>query len=208
MRVKICGLTRPEDALAAERAGADAIGLNFVPASKRFVTPEQAEAIIAPLGPFIATVGIFVDAPLPYVLETAARLGLDAAQLHGREDATYAREVAAHVPVIKAVRFRSGLEPEAFRDYPARALLLDGLSPGSGQAFAWHEAAGWAGWPRLILAGGLTPETVAEGIRVMRPYAVDTASGVESSAGIKDEVKLQDFVRAARAVSVSEVIHR
>lgn len=203
MRVKICGLTRPEDALASEAAGADAIGLNFAPVSKRFVTAEQAEAIVAPLGPFIGRVGIFVDAPIEVVLKTARQLELSAVQLHGHEDAQYAREVAAHVPVIKAVRFEAGLTPEAFANYPASALLLDGLKPGSGEAFSWQAAAAWAGLPHLILAGGLTPETVAHGIRALRPYAVDVASGVEASVGIKDPAKLQDFVRVAKAASAA-----
>lgn len=201
MRVKICGITRPEDALASEAAGADALGLNFASFSKRFVTVEQAEAIVAPLGPFISLVGVFVDAPLDFVLETAQHLKLSAVQLHGHEDAHYALEVSAHVPVIKAVSFKVGLEPEAFADFPATALMLDGLSPGSGAAFSWTEATAWAGLPHLILAGGLTPETVAAGIRALRPYTVDVASGVEASPGIKDETKLHDFVRAAKAAS-------
>lgn len=203
MRVKICGLTRPEDALASEAAGADAIGLNFAPVSKRFVSVKQAEAIVAPLGPFIGKVGVFVDAPMDFVLETAKQLELSAVQLHGNEDAQYAREVAAHVPVIKAVRFEAGLMPNAFADYPASALLLDGLKPGSGEAFTWEAATAWVGLPHLILAGGLTPETVAEGIRVLRPYAVDVASGVEAGVGLKDPTKLQDFVRAAKAASAA-----
>lgn len=201
MRVKICGITRPQDALATEAAGADAIGLNFAPTSKRRVSLEHAEAIVAPLGPFIARVGIFVDAPQAQVLEITERLRLSAVQLHGAEDADYAAALRPAVQVIKAVRFVPGLEPAAFRDFPADALLLDGVAPGSGEAFAWEVATAWVGLPHLILAGGLTPETVAAGIRTFRPYCVDVASGVEASPGIKDPLKLQDFVSAAKATS-------
>lgn len=202
MRVKICGITRPEDALAAEAAGADAIGLNFALGSKRRVSVPQAQRILAPLGPFIARVGIFVDAPLESVLETAQQLRLSAVQLHGNEQAHYAAKLSSQVQVFKAIRFTAGLKPEAFADFPTAALLLDGLSPGSGEAFAWEAASAWVGLPRLVLAGGLTPATVAAGIRALRPYAVDVASGVESSTGVKDHAALQDFVRAAKTVSI------
>ncbi len=198
MRVKICGVTRTEDALAAEAAGADAIGLIFAERSKRRVTLAQAQAISAALGPFIARVGVFVDAPLSTVQEVVRVLRLAAVQLHGHEDAAYAEALRPRVRVIRAVPFTPGLSLEVLRASPADAFLLDGLSPGSGEVFSWNAASGLANTPHLILAGGLTPANVAAGIRLLRPYGVDVASGVESSAGIKDPRKIQDFVRAAK----------
>lgn len=201
MRVKICGITRVEDALAAEAAGADAIGLIFAERSKRRVTLAQAQSISAVLGPFIARVGVFVDAPLCTVLEAVRALQLSAVQLHGHEDAAYAEALCPHVQVIKAFSFTPDLSAEALRAFPADAVLLDGVQPGSGEAFAWTDAAALAGLPHLILAGGLTPTTVAAGIEALNPYGVDVASGVESSAGIKDHRRIQDFVRKARAAA-------
>jgi phosphoribosylanthranilate isomerase len=199
MRVKICGITRPQDALAAEAAGADAVGLIFAERSKRRVTLAQAAVISAALGPFTARVGVFVDAPLAQIHEAVHELRLSAVQLHGAESADYALALQPTVQVIKAVSFSPGLTPEAVAGFPADALLLDGVRPGGGEAFSWRDAAAFAGTPHLILAGGLTPDTVAAGIATLKPWAVDVASGVESSAGIKDPTKIQDFVRAAKS---------
>jgi len=208
VRIKICGITRVEDALAAEAAGADAVGFIFAPRSKRHVTPRQAAEISAALGPLIARVGVFVNAPLEEVVETTRALELSAAQLHGDEDAAYAGRLRAHVRVIKAFPFTPSLDREELLLFPTDAVLLDSLRPGSGERFSWAQASGLAGTPRLILAGGLTPENVAAGISALRPYGVDVASGVESSPGMKDRGKIQDFVRAARMVQLSTVIHR
>lgn len=197
MRVKICGVTRTEDALSAEAAGADAVGFIFAERSKRLVTPERAADISAALGPFIARVGVFMDAPLASVKNLVHTLRLSAVQLHGSEDEAYASALWEQVRVIRAVRFTPAIDPAALRRYPADALLLDGLTPGSGEPFSWEAATAFRGWPHLILAGGLTPENVAAGIRALHPYGVDVASGVESSPGIKEAHKIQDFVRAA-----------
>jgi phosphoribosylanthranilate isomerase len=184
----------------AERAGADAIGLNFAESSKRKITLEQAQTISQSLGVFISKVGIFVNQPLEWVQEIAHTLRLDTIQLHGQEDEWYAEALTKHFKIIKAVSFQPGLTPKQFMDYPADALLLDGLKPGSGEAFDWSVAKAWKAHPKLILAGGLNPENVRLGIAAMEPYAVDTASGVESSIGIKDFQKVQDFVRAAKGL--------
>lgn len=207
MRVKICGITQIEDALVAEAAGADAVGFIFADHSKRRITLARAEAISAALGPFIARVGVFVDAPLAVVRETARALRLSAVQLHGHEDAAYALALRPHVQVIKAVSFTPGLTAEALQNFPADAVLLDGLRPGSGEAFSWADAAALTDLSHLILAGGLTPTTVGAGIAALKPYCVDVASGVESSPGTKDPRKVQDFVRAAKTEHVSRVIH-
>lgn len=199
MRVKICGITRVEDALAAERAGADAVGLIFAARSKRRVDVARAAQIGAALGPFIARVGVFVDAPLAEVVEAVDAARLSAVQLHGAESAEFAAELRGRVRVIRAVAHAPGLTPEALADYPADAILLDAAVPGSGSAFAWREAEAWRGHPRLILAGGLTPGNVGPGVEALRPYAVDVASGVESAPGVKSARLVREFVAAARA---------
>ncbi|HKI57584.1 MAG TPA: phosphoribosylanthranilate isomerase [Trueperaceae bacterium] len=197
-RVKICGITRPEDAVAAERAGADAIGVIFAASSRRRVGPVAAGAIVAAVGPMVTTVGVFVDAPLDQVLGLARRLRLGAVQLHGDEPAAYAAAVRGEVKVVRALAFERGLTPESLAGYPADAFLLDARDPGSGQPFDWAQARAWRDHPRLILAGGLTPETVGDGVEALRPYAVDVASGVESAVGEKDPDRMRAFVEAAR----------
>lgn len=201
VRVKICGITNPDDALAAEEAGADAIGLIFAERSKRRVTLEQAKTISAVLGPLITRVGVFVDAPFGDILKAVRTLKLGAVQLHGDETLDYAEALRAEVQVIRAVAFTPGLTPEALRRFPADAVFLDGPTPGSGETFSWGDAGTLKGFPNLILAGGLTPRNVAAGIQALKPYAVDVASGVERAIGLKDCVKVQDFVRAAKTAA-------
>lgn len=198
MRVKICGITNVDDALAAEAAGADAVGLIFAERSRRRVTPAQAQAVSDALGPFIVRVGVFVDAPLGKVLEAVKTLKLGAVQLHGAEPPDYAEALRSEVRVIRVFAFTPGLTPETLRQYPADAVMLDGLTPGGGETFSWDEAGAFKNFPNLVLAGGLTPHNVAAGVRALRPYAVDVASGVERAIGLKDRAKIQDFVRAAR----------
>lgn len=202
MRVKICGITRPEDALVAEAAGADAIGMIFS-ASKRRVEREAAAEIVAAVGPFISLVGVFRNAPLAEVVETLDDLGLDVAQLHGAEGPDYAAAVARHARVLRAVSYESAPEPAAVAGYPAAAFLVDGPEPGSGQLYDWSVIAAWRAHPRLVLAGGLTAENVGEAISSLWPYAVDTASGVERSPGIKDHEAVRRFVANAKASRAS-----
>ena len=198
MRAKICGITRPQDAVAAERAGVDAIGLMFVAHSKRRLTLAAAQEISAAVGPLMQRVGVFMNSPLDEVLAAARTLRLHAVQLHGAEDAAFVSALSKRVWTIKAFSFTPALSLETLSSCPADAVMLDGLRPGSGEAFAWEEAAFLRNYPHLILAGGLTPETVAAGVKALEPYAVDVSSGVEKAPGIKDPVKIQDFVRAAR----------
>ncbi len=197
MRVKICGITRPEDALHAESAGADALGLNFVPGTKRFISLERAREIVRALGPFVARVGVFQNASLETVLETVQTTGLNVVQLHGHESDEFALEVERIVPVVRAVKLEPNLPfvlPEV-----GSAFLIDGPDPGSGQLADWSrlEASNLAG-RRWLLAGGLTPENVAGAISRLRPWGVDLSSGVESSPGIKDPTKVTAFIRAAK----------
>jgi phosphoribosylanthranilate isomerase len=181
-RVKICGLTRAEDALATEQAGADAIGLMFVASSKRYLEITKAQEVVSLLGPFVARVGVFRNASLETILETIEKVGLNAVQLNGQETDDFAAQVARVCPVIRAVSFTKNLE------LPKNdTLLIDGVDPGSGQAFDWSslELANLNSRPWL-LAGGLNPDNVAAAVRQLRPWGVDVSSGVEASAGIKD----------------------
>ncbi len=196
VRVKVCGLTRVEDALTAERLGAWALGFVFAP-SKRRVTPEQAAAIGARLGPFVARVGVFVDAPPDEVLAVAERARLSAVQLHGDEPPEWAEALRRRLPVIKAVRLAGPPDP-ALAAYPADALLVDGPRPGSGEAYDWGWIEPLADHPRLIVAGGLSPERLPGLFARVCPYAVDVSSGVESAPGAKDPARLAAFLQAAR----------
>ena len=197
VRVKICGITRPADAVAADKAGADAIGLMFVAESSRVVGLALAREISDAIGPLLTRVGVFRDAPLEQVLDTASELRLGAVQLHGSEPAEYVARVRQQVPVIRAVSF-SGQSRADLEAAPVDAVLVDGMRPGSGRAFDWTSAQHLCGIPRLILAGGLTPDNVGEGVRRLRPYAVDVSSGVEESPGVKDHLLMNTFVARTR----------
>lgn len=201
LRVKICGITTPHDALVAQSAGADAIGMIFAPRSRRLVTTDQAAAIVAALGPLITTVGVFRDAELAAVEDLVDELRLDAVQLHGSESAEYAAALAPRVKVLRALPFSSAPTPAAVDGYPADAFLLDAATPGGGSVFDWHEVAAWRGHPRMVLAGGLTPDNVAGAVATLLPYAVDVASGVESAPGVKDAQAVRRFIREARSVT-------
>ncbi len=203
VKVKVCGLTRPEDALAAEELGVDAIGV-VLARSRRHVDEAAAREVLSAVGPFVVKVGVFRDQPLDEVLRLVGRLRLDAVQLHGHEDAAFAAAVREAAAVVRAVSSEDAPSPAALEGYPADAYMLDAREPGSGQAFDWGGAAAWRGHPRLVVAGGLTPRNVVAAIRALAPYAVDVSSGVESSPGVKDRRLMAAFVRAARSV----VIHR
>ncbi|UCH25735.1 MAG: phosphoribosylanthranilate isomerase [Trueperaceae bacterium] len=204
MRVKICGITCPEDAEFVEAAGADAVGFIFAKRSKRYLTLERAREISAVLGPFVARVGVFVDAPLEEVRRVVTTLRLAAVQLHGQEEPAYAAALRSSVRVIRAVSFTPGLSLERLNRFPADAFLLDGLEPGRGRAFEWSQATAFKALPKLVLAGGLTPENVGAAVATLEPYAVDVASGVESAPGIKDHQKIEAFIRAARGAVARE----
>tara|TARA_A100001391_G_scaffold97812_3_gene64820 strand:- start:591 stop:1235 length:645 start_codon:yes stop_codon:yes gene_type:complete len=210
-RVKICGITRPEDGLHAALAGADAIGLVFHPASSRYVTPRLAAEIIAALPPLVTTVGLFVDAAPDTVAGILDQAPLDLLQFHGDETPEYG--AAFRRPWIKALRMRDGADPAAearrFAAAGARGLLVDSYVPGvpggTGERFDWSRLPADLALP-LILAGGLDAGNVAEAIRTVRPWAVDVSGGVEAfdeqgrrRGGIKDRDAVSAFIRAARA---------
>jgi len=198
MWVKICGVTSEEDALLAVAMGADAVGFVFAP-SPRQMSPNAVAAITRRLPPEITTVGVFRDEEPRRVVEIVNHASLDAAQLHGRESLEDCGYVSVRVPlVIKA--FPAGDERlSRASEYGADIILLDGPSPGSGKVFDWRLAEGAPKGRRLVLAGGLDADNVAEAIRTVHPWGVDVSSGVEASVGKKDPSKVRAFVQAARA---------
>jgi len=203
VQVKICGLRRPEDARAAVRAGADALGFNFWPGSKRYLPPAEAGRIVRELPPFVAAVGVFVNATREEIAAAVLASGVGVAQLHGDEAPEACRDLP--VRVVKAIRVGSEadvLGMAAFHDAGVGTFLLDAPSAGyggSGARFDWALAASAKRWGRVILAGGLTPRNVAEAIRAVRPWGVDVASGVEVVPGVKDAELMGRFVAEARA---------
>ena len=202
VRIKICGITNLEDARLAADLGAQALGFNFYPLSPRKVDPEAARAIIAQLPPLVLSVGVFVDEDAGVVRDLAARVGLDWVQLHGQESPEYCRSLGRRV--IKAFRIKDAASLSFLAVYQgaAQALLLDtyrtGQVGGTGETFDWQLARRAHEYGRIILAGGLTPENVAQAIRVAQPQAVDVAIGVEAAPGKKDPEKLRNFIAAVR----------
>ena len=200
VKIKICGITNLNDALAAIDAGADALGFVFFKESPRHVFPEQAASIIHRLPPLVQTVGLFVNESLKTVNEAADLCGLDIIQLHGSESPEFCSAVKRRV--IKAFRVKDITCLEPIKDYRVAAFLLDAWSPsehgGTGLTFNWEVAACVAETNRIILAGGLTAENVATAIEQVRPYGVDVSSGLECSPGKKDIKKLHEFIRAVR----------
>lgn len=195
VRVKICGIRRLEDAMAAVEAGADAIGFNFWRPGRRYVAPQVARAISRALPPFVARVGVFADEDPGSIREIADLVGLDALQLHGAESPELCRQFDR--PVIKGIKVRG---PESLRDldrYRVAAFLLDAHVPGAmggtGRTFDWSLAASIRAAGPLILSGGLTPDNVVQALRAVQPYAVDVASGVETG-GETDPEKIRAFV--------------
>ncbi len=200
--VKICGVTTEEDALLAIAMGADAIGFIFAP-STRQVRPFDVADIIKRLPPEIMTVGVFKDEVPSRVIHTVRTTGLRAAQLNGNYTAEQAKEVRR--AIFHVFCGFSGGDPRVARaaDYDPYAVLLDGPKPGSGQTFDWALADDVPTGMKLVVAGGLNADNVADAINAASPWGVDAASGVEASPGRKDPVRLKDFIAAARAARPS-----
>ncbi|HEY9199605.1 MAG TPA: phosphoribosylanthranilate isomerase [Gammaproteobacteria bacterium] len=200
-RVKICGITRPEDGLRAALLGADAVGLVFYPPSPRAVSIERAAEIAAALPPFVTRVGLFVDAAAGEIEAVLAGVRLDLLQFHGEE--TEADCLRFGHPYLKAITMRPDRDvAAALRAYPsASGILLDAYHPavpgGSGERFDWACVPTERPRP-IVLAGGLHPGNVADAVRQVRPYAVDVSSGVEAAKGIKDATKMAEFIRGVQ----------
>jgi phosphoribosylanthranilate isomerase len=200
-RVKICGITSPQDAVAAAEAGADAIGLMFYPQSARYLPPSAAKAVISELPPFVAKVGVFVNASVEEVRQLVEELGLEVIQFHGNETPEFCASFSK--PVVKAFRVKDRESLLQLPEFQTSAFLLDSFVPGqlggTGAAFNWDLALEAKSCKRpIILAGGLNASNVAQAVRAARPFAVDVSSGVESAPGIKDAGKMQAFIRAAK----------
>jgi phosphoribosylanthranilate isomerase len=199
MLVKICGITRMEDAEAAVDAGAGALGFVFWPKSPRYIDPHRARAIVSGLPAFVVPVGVFVNQPAAHVKGVAALVGLGAVQLHGDEDVLYV--AAMTEPVIKAVALDAAAGGPVVDVWPRRTtLLLDVHDPvnrgGTGRTLDWAAAAPIAARRRTLLAGGLTPDNVGDAIAQVRPFGVDVSSGVERAPGVKDPVRIRALFEA------------
>jgi phosphoribosylanthranilate isomerase len=199
--VKICGITRVEDALDAAALGASAIGLVFWPASPRAVDPVLARAIVEALPPLVTPVGVFVDQPEPDVERIAAEVRLGAVQLHGRETPAYCRRVRR--PVIKSFGVDGSFDEGVLDPYPAGVTVLldardDEKRGGTGRRIDWAVAARVAARRRIVLAGGVDAANVEEAIRTVRPFAIDVSSGVERAPGLKDRARMEALFEAVR----------
>jgi phosphoribosylanthranilate isomerase len=201
VRVKVCGITRVEDALSAIRLGANAIGFVFWSKSSRYITLDSVREIVLALPPFVTTVGVYVDPTQEWVEETAVAGGLSLLQFHGDEAPEFCEQFS--LPYIKAIRVREGVDLLQYttRYRRARGLLLDtytaGMPGGTGHVFDWKLIPQDLSLP-LILSGGLNPGNVLQAIKQTRPWAVDVSSGVEAAKGIKDEKKISAFMQGVR----------
>ncbi len=206
-RIKICGITTPADAELLVELGVEAVGLNFYKKSPRCVTPSQARELVRHLGPFVAPVGVFVDAPSDQVKAVATRAGLRAVQTYSDSTPDQRFTPFAHIP---AFRVKDAADLDHICQFVTvckpSAVLVDsfvaGEMGGTGHRAPWELLVGFDPGVPLILAGGLTPDNVADAIRTVRPWGVDVASGVESSPGVKDAAKVRAFVAAVRSAEL------
>ncbi|MFN3480457.1 MAG: phosphoribosylanthranilate isomerase [Thermodesulfovibrionales bacterium] len=201
VKVKICGITNLEDALAAVDYGADALGFVFYKGSPRYISVEAAKEIIKQLPPLITTVGVFVDETPERIEEVLRHVPVDIAQLHGHEPP---ESCLLSRRVIKAIRVKELSDLEPLKKYRVSAFLLDTYTPeslgGTGQIFNWDIAVAAKQFGNIILAGGLNPENIERAIRWVRPYAVDVSSGIEEEKGKKDLKKMRLFIERAKAL--------
>ncbi len=204
-RVKICGITRQQDAFAAVQNGADALGLVFYQPSPRYVTTAQAAQLAAAVPPFVSVVGLFVNADAAYVREVLANVALDILQFHGDESPAYC--ASFNKPYLKAIRVKAGVDLlQCAAEYAdAKGLLLDahveGIPGGTGASFDWSLIPKRMPLP-VILSGGLDAQNVAAAIKQVQPYAVDVSSGVEVTKGIKDAAKIARFMQEVKGTDV------
>jgi len=201
--IKICGITNVEDALVCVEAGSDMLGFNFYPASRRYIPPPEARQIIAKLPSTVLTIGVFVNAGSPdKVKQIAADANVGGVQFHGDETPRYCQSFSDRF-VIKALRVQPEFDPAVADEYDVSAIMLDTFHAkargGTGQSFDWSMAVEVRKRvPRLILAGGLTSENVAQAISTVQPYAVDVCSSLEATAGKKDPASVSNFTNLVR----------
>jgi len=202
VRLKFCGMTRREDVETAAALGVDAIGVVFVPGTPRCVEPSRAKELLRGLPPFVARVGVFADEDPIRIRRIREELGLTAVQLHGSESPGHCAAVGG--VRIKTFRVRDDWNPALMAAYDCEACLLEAAVPGAlggaGMSFDWERLRGGVAGRRIILAGGLNPANVAQAVHIVRPYAVDVSSGVESATGIKDRARMEAFISALAAL--------
>ena len=201
MFVKVCGITREQDARVAVECGASAVGFIFWPTGKRYIDPDRAAAIVRTLPPFVTPVGVFVDESADHVNDVARRVGLGAVQLHGSEPVSML--YAVERPVVKAV---SQVDASTATTWPGRVrLLVDAHDPvnhgGTGRKADWHAAAQLAAVRPILLAGGITPENVVDAVTTVQPFGLDVSSGVEDAPGLKNPDKIRALFDALRGRS-------
>lgn len=211
VRIKVCGITRSEDAALADELAVDAIGFVFVKKSKRFITVAAAADLSAEVGPFTQRVGLFLDDERELVEQAIARIPNLLPQFHGREQADYCDQF--NRPYIKAIGVAGGMPADhELQSYKyCTGFLFDSNAPGAlggtGHTFDWYQLRDWqmqsrvagkTGEPRVVLAGGLNPDNIGQALQVLKPYAIDVSSGVEASPGIKDAELMRKFVASAR----------
>lgn len=199
-KIKICGITKIEDAILAIDLGADALGFIFYEQSRRCITPSEAGYIISQLPPFICTVGVFVNQSWEEINNIREKAGFDTVQLHGDESAELCERLGGRT--IKTIRVRDSINSNEIERYPTHAILFDTYSTkgygGTGESFSWEILKNLETSKRLILSGGLSPENVSAAIQIVKPYAVDISSGVEESYRKKSPEKLRRFIEAVR----------
>ncbi len=204
VRVKICGITRMEDAMAAVKAGADALGFVFYRKSSRYISASKALKILEALPPFVSKVGVFVNERTGAIRDIAGFCSLDAVQLHGEEDNHFCHRLKRYgLKIIKGFRVKEDFNISQVGSYRVDGHLFDahteGQYGGSGKVFAWEIIKDLHTPVPRIISGGLTVDNVSEAILMLKPFAVDVSSGVESSPGVKDHKKMAEFIRRAKA---------
>lgn len=209
VRVKICGITNSDDALAAADAGADAVGFVFFRSSPRYIAPDEAARIVRLLPPFVTSVGVFVNEIPGRIEEIISETGIDMVQLHGDEPPS---SCSLSRRVIKGFRVRDVSSVDSLMPYQGfvSAFLLDTYSPdrfgGTGRTFPWDIAVHAKRFGNIILAGGLTPDNVDQAVETVKPFGVDVSSGVESAVGKKDVTKMRAFIARARAQRIRRIL--
>jgi len=200
IKIKICGITNLDDALAAVDYGADALGFNFYKKSPRFIEPQKAAEIVGQLPPFIVPIGIFVNEKEDKIRDIVSLACIQGIQLHGDETPEFCQRFGSRV--IKAFQVKNKESLKRMSHYRVSAYLLDsykeGLRGGTGTTFDWHLAVVAKTFGRVILAGGLTPDNVIEAIKLVQPYGVDVCGGIEREKGVKDHLLMKKFITDVR----------